>query len=179
MQRMGGFKRVAAALELAYLPARRGRSAAGAWSPGDVQSPLALVQFGSSQHTVSISEVPHNSSLARPRMTQRLDTCGTCQGRCSATRAVTSIAEVGKQLPSISELWIALDSLCRCGSQAPLPSSSVSLQHTAMEGSKAASGQIGQERERRVAQLAMEQRARSVGVSESLGTQVAVKHLAL
>ncbi len=58
LQRMGGFKRVAAALELAFLPARRGRSAAGAWSPGDVQSPLALVQFGSSQHPVSISEAP-------------------------------------------------------------------------------------------------------------------------
>lgn len=55
---MGGFKRVAAALELAFLPARRGRSAAGAWSPGDVQSPLALVQFGSSQHPVSISQAP-------------------------------------------------------------------------------------------------------------------------
>ncbi|EIE21284.1 hypothetical protein COCSUDRAFT_48336 [Coccomyxa subellipsoidea C-169] len=58
VKRMGGFKRVAAALELAFLPARRGRSAAGAWSPGDVQSPLALVQFGSSQHPVSISEAP-------------------------------------------------------------------------------------------------------------------------
>lgn len=63
---MGGFKRVAAALELAHLPARRGRSAAGAWSPGDVQSPLALVQFGSSQRSVSISEVPERlcASLA-------------------------------------------------------------------------------------------------------------------
>ncbi|CAL8466218.1 g5754 [Coccomyxa elongata] len=111
VKRMGGFKRVAAALELAYLPARRGRSAAGAWSPGDVQAPLALVQFGSSQHTVSISE-------------------------------------------------------------APLPTSSADVQRTAPEDSKATSGHSGQERERRTAQLEVEQRARSAGVSESLGTEV-------
>ncbi len=135
---MGGFKRVAAALELAYLPARRGRSAAGAWSPGDVQSPLALVQFGSSQHTVSISEVPHNSSLARPRMTQRFDTCGTCQGRCSATRTVTSIAEVGKQLPSISELWIAVNLtllLWISGASAPIFCRSAAHSHGGQQGS--------------------------------------------
>ncbi|BDA51113.1 probable low molecular weight phosphotyrosine protein phosphatase at N-terminal half [Coccomyxa sp. Obi] len=111
VKRMGGFKRVAAALELAYLPARRGRSAAGAWSPGDVQSPLALVQFGSSQHTISISK-------------------------------------------------------------APLPTSPAGFQHAASEGSKAASGRSGQERERRAAQLSVEQRARSGGESESLGREV-------
>ncbi|KAK9901992.1 hypothetical protein WJX75_000516 [Coccomyxa subellipsoidea] len=55
IKRMGGFKRVAAALEPAFLPARRGRSAAGAWSPGDVQSPLALVQFGSSRPPFTIA----------------------------------------------------------------------------------------------------------------------------
>lgn len=58
LQRMGGFKKVAAALDLAFLPARRGRSAARAWSPSDAHSQLALVAFGSSQHPVSISRAP-------------------------------------------------------------------------------------------------------------------------
>ena len=45
---MGGFKRVAAALELAYLPARPGRSQATAWSPEKAHPSLTLVQFSSS-----------------------------------------------------------------------------------------------------------------------------------
>ena len=42
---MGGFKRVAAALELEYLRPRRGRGSSQPWSPDSATPELALVQF--------------------------------------------------------------------------------------------------------------------------------------
>ena len=51
LQRMGGFKRVAAALELEYLHPRRGRGSSQPWSLDSAAPELALVQFsqGSAQ----------------------------------------------------------------------------------------------------------------------------------
>ena len=48
---MGGYKRVAAALELEYLHPRRGRGSSQPWSPDSAAPELALVQFsqGSAQ----------------------------------------------------------------------------------------------------------------------------------
>ena len=65
LQRMGGFKRVAAALELAHLRARTGRSAAGAWSPDTATSSLTLVQFPSAARTAE--QAPgSNSARTQP-----------------------------------------------------------------------------------------------------------------
>ena len=45
LQRMGGYRRVAAALELQYLPPRRGRCSSVPWSTESTGRDLALVQF--------------------------------------------------------------------------------------------------------------------------------------
>lgn len=48
LQRMGGYRRVAAALELEYLHPRRGRGSSAPWSLTSTGSDLALVQFSQS-----------------------------------------------------------------------------------------------------------------------------------
>lgn len=129
LQRMGGFKRVAVALELAYLPARRGRSAAGAWSPGDVQSPLALVQFGSSHHTVSISEVPE--SFPRIRASYKFNPPLLCSGdavlggpsKLQLKRVISSHAIQSSRLHWVDcgmyNLGTPAHILCRCPAHSP------------------------------------------------------------
>ena len=57
---MGGFKRVAAALELEYLHPRRGRGSSQPWSPDSAASELALVQF--SQGSAQRASAPNGNS---------------------------------------------------------------------------------------------------------------------
>ena len=69
LQRMGGYRRVATALELEYLPPKRGRGASAPWSPDRADSELALVQF--TQRGADISTTYSSSSsrsiVAQPK----------------------------------------------------------------------------------------------------------------
>ena len=69
LQRMGGYRRVAAALELEYLPPKRGRGASAPWSPDRADSELALVQFTQrgADTSTTYSSSSSRSIVAQPK----------------------------------------------------------------------------------------------------------------
>ena len=106
---MGGFKRVARALDLAYLRARQGRSETVAWSPSDAARNLTLVQFSGASRAPKQQPGGDNDDAGES---------GAAHAAVEPAVQLRPVAVRTRRLSRVGQRLLALEQQARAGDQA-------------------------------------------------------------